>query len=546
MSNTRKLSGRWAALALSLALLLSLAACGSEAKATPMRLKRTEGTVAVFDNNGKNVPLLADLGLYSGYELDTRSESYAWINLDGVKLVKMDQDSEIEIQKDGGDLEIEVKSGSLFFYVAEPLDSDETMSIRASTMLVGIRGTCGWAALSEDGEQLSVCLLEGRVRCEADGEKETVRAGEMAVMTEDGEITVTEFTARDIPDFVMEEIEDDDDLIDAILEDSGIDILNPEDPAIAHYRTILAQADTYFAGDADYGDAEVTITYQYALAQMQAGSQIPALVLEQEIFGDYWGDLCSALVFQYDPNRQAVIQIEGEMGEGAASAGGYRGALSLAGDGAGILEASWSSGTGMGSICLITVEGDILRRNTIFDGFLFDEPSVMDEISSLPIDWHDISDLSGLDSWDPSAAPVQPSEPTPSESEPEPTAAALPAGGDQLVLRGTLGIYSDEELIALQNLSDEEAQWLRDGQTYCVIVLDRPQTIALSHSGSPDRELREGEVSLIAIFADGYEQYAGQHLTFSIDPYETWFPSDVSLPLGQPRTSGIHVLEAAP
>ena len=547
MRNTRKMSDHWAALALSLALLLSLAACGREARSTPMHLKRTEGTVAVFDDKGKNVPLLADLGLYSGYEVDTRSESYAWINLDGVKLVKMDQDSEIEIQKDGGDLEIEVKSGSLFFNVTEPLENDETMSIRASTMLAGIRGACGWAALSGDGEQLSVCLLEGRVRCEADGEKETVRAGEMAVMTEDGEITVTEFTARDIPDFVMEEIEDDDDLIDAILEDSGIDILNPEDPAIARYRTILAQADSYFAGDADYGDTEVTITYQYALAQMQAGSQIPALVLEQETSGDYWGDLCSALISQYDPNRQAVIQVEGALGEGAASAGGYRGALTLAGDGAGILEASWSSGTGMGSICLITVEGDILRRDTVFDGFLFDEPSAMDEISSLPIDWHDISDLSGLDSWEPpSAAPVQPPEPTPSQPEPEPTASALPADGDRIVLRGTLGIYSDEALIALQNLSEEEAQWLRDGQTYCVIVLDQPQTIALSHSGSQDRELREGEVSLIAIFADGYERYAGQHLTFSIDPYETWFPSDVSLPLGQPRTNGIHVLEAAP
>ena len=93
----------------------------------------------------------------------------------------------------------------------------------------------------------------------------------------------------------------------------------------------------------------------------------------------------------------------------------------------------------MGSICLITVEGDILRRDTVFDGFLFDEPSAMDEISSLPIDWHDISDLSGLDSWEPpSAAPVQPPEPTPSQPEPEPTASALPADGDRIVLRGTL------------------------------------------------------------------------------------------------------------
>ena len=99
--------------------------------------------MTVSDGTGKDVPLLEDLGLYNGYGVDTRSESYAWINLDDVKLTKMDQESEIAIQKDGKSLEIEVRSGSLFFNVTEPLKDDETMDIRTSTMLVGIRGTCG-------------------------------------------------------------------------------------------------------------------------------------------------------------------------------------------------------------------------------------------------------------------------------------------------------------------------------------------------------------------------------------------------------------------
>lgn len=211
--------------ALFLALTLPLTACGGgKAAAATMHLIKTEGEVKVDDAEGKSVQLMENLGLFSGYGVDTRSESFAWIDLDEVKLTKMDQDSQIEIRKEGEKLEIEVKSGSLFFRVTEPLAEDETMEIRASTMLVGIRGTCGWVTLSEDGDRLSVCLLEGRVQCEADGANETVQAGEMAVMTTAGEITVEKFTAADIPAFVREEIEEDSDLAQAILDSSGIDL----------------------------------------------------------------------------------------------------------------------------------------------------------------------------------------------------------------------------------------------------------------------------------------------------------------------------------
>lgn len=145
------------ALAACLALFLLLAACGSEAEAAAMRLTRTQGDVNVSDGAGVEVALLENLSLYSGYGVGTSQESYAWINLDDVKLAKMDQTSEIAIQKEGKNLEIEVKSGSLFFHVTEPLAEDETMEIRTSTMGVGIRGTCGWVA------EGMVALLEGTV-----------------------------------------------------------------------------------------------------------------------------------------------------------------------------------------------------------------------------------------------------------------------------------------------------------------------------------------------------------------------------------------------
>lgn len=218
-----KKTKRMLALILSLALLLT--SCGGGgARATTMHLTKTEGRVGVSDDKGKDVEPRDDLGLYSGYGVDTRSESYAWIDLDDVKLTKLDQDSKIEIQKDGKALEITVKEGSLFFNVTEPLEDDETMTIRASSMLVGIRGTCGWVALSEDKSTLTVGLLEGKVECSNGENTAAVSAGELGTIPASGEITVEEFTASDIPEFVVEEIEDDDDLAEAILDDSGIDL----------------------------------------------------------------------------------------------------------------------------------------------------------------------------------------------------------------------------------------------------------------------------------------------------------------------------------
>ena len=191
-------------LALLLAVCLLLSACGGGLKAAAMRLRKTAGEVWITDEKQKDVPLAEDLGLYSGYRVDTWEESYAWIDLDEVKLTKMDADSRVEVVKDGKDLEILVKSGSIFFNVTEPLAEDETMTIRTADLLVGIRGTCGWV----DAEKKQAALLEGRVRCEAEnGEKAKLSAGEKVTLEEDGSLTVTPLTAQDIPEFVREEIE---------------------------------------------------------------------------------------------------------------------------------------------------------------------------------------------------------------------------------------------------------------------------------------------------------------------------------------------------
>lgn len=201
---------------LLLIILTLCTACGVLGKAASMRLTRADGSVNVWNNRQKELDPVENMGLYSGYQLETAEASYAWITLDSAKLAKMDQESDIEIQKSKKDLEILLKAGNLYFNVTEPLKEDETMNIRTSTMGVGIRGTCGWVEVP-DRNHMVVYILEGTVECtitDPDTEETTtasVTAGQTAVLsTQDGQntITVGQFSESSVPSFVMGELDD--------------------------------------------------------------------------------------------------------------------------------------------------------------------------------------------------------------------------------------------------------------------------------------------------------------------------------------------------
>ncbi len=205
-----------AAALLTLAAVSLLTACSL--KATTMNLARSEGTVGILDASQKSVEPVEDLKLYSGYQMSTQQQSYAWINLDQVKLAKMDQISDVEIQKEGRDLTLLLNAGSLYFNVSEPLEEDETMSIRSSSMAVGIRGTSGWVDVPTPDRML-VHILEGTVQClvadpeSGQSQSASVSAGQTAVMTLSGgqvSLTVSQFRESDIPPFVKGELTEED------------------------------------------------------------------------------------------------------------------------------------------------------------------------------------------------------------------------------------------------------------------------------------------------------------------------------------------------
>lgn len=209
--------------------------------ASKMQMAKAEGSVEIAHSSGKTVSLRDNMKLYNGYQVDTLEKSYAWIELDGTKLAKLDAVSEAIIRKKGKQLEILLKSGNIFFNVSEPLKDDETLNIRTSTMVTGVRGTSGWLEVV-DGGNVKVSILEGTVEVNVSNpltgevKNDKVMSGETAVCAvnqpsggasgEGGQFAIQResYKREEIGGFVLQEVFSDAALAEKIVEKGGLDL----------------------------------------------------------------------------------------------------------------------------------------------------------------------------------------------------------------------------------------------------------------------------------------------------------------------------------
>lgn len=157
---------------------MAVPAFAEEAVAASFRLYRTEGTVTVQNQNGKEITAMQDMKLFNGYQLETEQQSYAWFEADSAKLFKMDAVSNLEVRKKGKKSELLLNSGNLFFNVTEHLQDDEVLNIRTSSMVVGIRGTSGWVKVIDQFHTI-LYMLDGTVDASVtdpvSGQKKSIR-----------------------------------------------------------------------------------------------------------------------------------------------------------------------------------------------------------------------------------------------------------------------------------------------------------------------------------------------------------------------------------
>ena len=88
--------------------------------------------------------------------------------------------------------------------------------------------------------------------------------------------------------------------------------------------------------------------------------------------------------------------------EGTALIGGYRGGLTMMGDGNGIRVTEIFGGTGNTTIYRATLDGDSLTKVKQWEGKTDAIPA---EIGFKEIEWHDIGDIDVLNNWRPNCIP---------------------------------------------------------------------------------------------------------------------------------------------
>ena len=274
----------WAIL-VSLSLVVSLAApafaADTSATASTLRLESVTGTATVKNAAGREQKTTKALRLYSGYEVETAKKSYAYISLDSDKAVKLDASSSSQVFQSGKKLELRLNEGKMYFNVSAPVKSDETLSIRTSTMVTGVRGTAGWfealnpytgrVALLEGeldivstdpttnqprtttitGGQIATVVYYGHSRSAALEQQAILDLISQGVIRKDNIIldesatglTVEELQEDGVPGFVAEEVASDSDLQDRIIEAIGLNVDEIIDDATARRAGDEASAD---------------------------------------------------------------------------------------------------------------------------------------------------------------------------------------------------------------------------------------------------------------------------------------------------------------
>lgn len=231
----RRTASLWMALLLVWSLMLPAAA--ETAAAATLRLEKAEGTVTVSTAAGRTVSTTDGMRLYSGYVLETGTDSYAYVSLDSTKAVKLDASSRGEVSKSGKKLELKAVSGKLFFNVTAPVKEDESLNIRTSTMVTGVRGTAGWVEVL-DRSVSRIHLLEGTLTVTAaepsTGElRRTVITGGQTVTAavngasrpgQQTSLTVAELREEDVPAFVAVELAKDPALQEKVAKNSPLSV----------------------------------------------------------------------------------------------------------------------------------------------------------------------------------------------------------------------------------------------------------------------------------------------------------------------------------
>lgn len=307
----------------------------------------------------------------------------------------------------------------------------------------------------------------------------------------------------------------------------------PAQLAAVAYREVLEDPQGYFGRNDGLEEQFVAdAEYTYALVNMST-DELPQLLVCASGSNDAWNGMESVQVFSFDAKSGSLVTPTEDLAAGVAGAGGFRGSLSYSAAGNGLLYSTLSSGTGMGSIVRITLDGDQLSQTFAAPVDLSSGSKLSSVVSSegREITWTDVADDSALKdlesgSWK-------------STVEKGSGAADAARAAGLATFTGTVRILDDAGVCDLQGVANPNPDY-PSGHSYVVLDLGGEQQVTcLSGDGS---SLRDGNTSLLLLdttdSGNSWSALDGKTVTVAVDTPQCSWPSDTGLPLGSPRCAG--------
>lgn len=190
-----------------------------DATADILKIASFSGECKVTNLRGTKKSIKEGTRLLNGDVITTGEDGTMKVLLDATKAISIDKEARVLIKKNKTKLEVVVDKGTVFFNVSKKLEDNESLNIRTSNMICGVRGTIG-VVEGIDADTSSIYILEGQVEVTGrnlkDQETVIVEKEQKVTITKDKTVNVPvkkeKIEESDISDWVYDQVEDDSDL----------------------------------------------------------------------------------------------------------------------------------------------------------------------------------------------------------------------------------------------------------------------------------------------------------------------------------------------
>ena len=311
--------------------------------------------------------------------------------------------------------------------------------------------------------------------------------------------------------------------------------------AFAQYTEILDAPTKYLTALDLYNSSGV---YKYALTEMN-GDGIPEL-----LFGaDDGNGLLNVQVFSADGSENPFKAPSNVLLDGVAAGGGTRAFILGSKAGNGIIQALGSASNPQWYCNRMVLQGSELVESENCD-FTFGESAPVLDGDGAELQWLDVLDRSALQKLAGPAGAAGSKQPAGGKSAEQKAKAiaAAKAQGKQ-VFEGTIRIMNHAELVGFQGVSDPNPDYSGTFkyEKYAILVFDRTQTVTGTSGDGTGMQTDSAKLLCVGAYYAGVDSvdttpewvpYNGKRVVVAGTAEEVGWPSDTSLPLGEPRGGG--------